>query len=60
MSNFNGQIVAFAHVDKDKDQIVIRTDSEGFEGLHDITVVIEQAESDKPHSSSTLKAIKNQ
>lgn len=42
-----------------KDQIVISTDNEGFEGLHDISVVIQIPEFEKPHSSSPIKAVRN-
>ena len=38
VSDFSERIVAFASVNDTKDQIVINTDNEGFEGLHDISV----------------------
>jgi len=59
ISDFNDRPIPFATVDRERDLIVIKADNDGFEGLHDITVVVAIPEFEKPRSSSPIKAIKN-
>ena len=59
VSDFNEKTVPFATVDRSREVIVIKTDNQGFEGLHDISVVVQIPEFEKPHSSSPIKAIRN-
>ena len=59
ISDFNERPIPFATVDRERNLIVIEAENEGFEGLHDITVVVAIPEYEKPRSSSPIKAIKN-
>ena len=40
MSDYTERPIAFATVDREREQIVINTENAGFEGLHDISVVL--------------------
>ena len=38
--DFNERPIPFATVDRESNQIMIKADNDGFEGLHDVTVVV--------------------
>ena len=59
ISDFNERPIPFGTVDRERNEIVIEAENEGFEGLHDITVVVAIPEYEKPRSSSPIKPIKN-
>ena len=40
ISDFTGRPIPFASIDKASDSIIVNTENAGFEGLHDISVVV--------------------